>query len=46
MPWVYLRRAVAQSWGVPPYVVDESPIDEVLTELEILAMEAESRQNG
>lgn len=42
MPWCYVRRAVAQSWGVPPWVVDEAPTDEVLMELRILDMEAET----
>lgn len=44
MPWVYARRAIAQSWGVPPWAVDESPYDEVLLELEILKIEGEAEQ--
>jgi hypothetical protein len=42
LPWVYIRRRIARSWGVPPYVVDEAPAHEVLTELAILKIEAES----
>lgn len=46
VPWVYARRAVAQQWHVPPWVVDEAPVDEVLTELEIMNIEAESRRRN
>ena len=44
MPWVYARRVVAKNWGVPPWVVDEAPIDEVLTELKILELEGEAAE--
>jgi hypothetical protein len=43
VPWIYLRRVVAKSWGVPPWAVDDAPIDEVLMELEILQLEGEAR---
>ena len=36
-----MRRAIARSWNVPPWVVDESPVEEVQQELRILAIEAE-----
>lgn len=42
VPWVYLRRAVASAWCVPPWVVDEAPIDEVLMELKIMSIEGEA----
>lgn len=40
MPWVYVRRQMARSWGVPPWVVDEAPMDEILLELKIAELEA------
>lgn len=43
MPWVYIRRAVAKSWGLPPWEVDEAPYDEVMTELRIMKLENEAR---
>ncbi len=39
---MYVRRAVARAWGVPPWVVDEAPVDEVLTEIKILNLEGEN----
>lgn len=44
VPWVYVRRLVARSWGVPPWVVDDAPIEETLLELKIL--ELEDNANG
>lgn len=44
MPYVYARRIVARSWGVPPWVVDEAPIDEFFTELRILKLEADAEK--
>lgn len=44
MPWVYTRRVIARSWRVPPWVVDEAPTDEVLTELRIINLESEAEQ--
>jgi hypothetical protein len=44
VPWVYIRRAIAKSWGVPPWFVDEAPVDEVMTELRILALEGEAEK--
>mgnify|MGYP006906737819 FL=1 len=41
MPWAYVRRAVAKSWNMPPWAVDEAPYDEVLLALEILDLEGE-----
>ncbi|WP_395707006.1 hypothetical protein [Casimicrobium huifangae] len=42
VPWVLVRRRLADKWHVPPWVVDEAPTDEVLTELEIMNIEAQS----
>lgn len=42
MPWVYVRRQIATRWGIPPWMVDESPIGELETELTILQIEAEA----
>lgn len=44
MPWAYVRRAVAKSWNMPPWAVDEAPYDEVLLELEILNLEGEAEK--
>lgn len=44
MPWVYVRRAVAKSWGVPPWAVDAAPYDEVLMELKILELETDAEK--
>ena len=44
MPWGYVRRMVARSWNVPPWVVDDAPYDEVLTELEIMSLESEAEK--
>jgi butyrate kinase len=35
---------VARSWGVPPWVVDEAPVDEVLQEIKLHNIELESRR--
>jgi hypothetical protein len=42
VPWGYIRRMVAKSWGILPREVDEEPVDEVLTEVKILQMESKS----
>ncbi|HEY7061726.1 MAG TPA: hypothetical protein VII06_09615 [Chloroflexota bacterium] len=42
MPWVWTRRQLAQAWHVPPWVIDEAPIDEVLLELELMGIEAQA----
>jgi butyrate kinase len=39
VPWVYVRREIARSWGVPPWVVDAAPADEVLLEIRIRGVE-------
>ena len=44
VPWAYVRRAVARSWGVPPWEVDDAPYDEVLLEIKILNLEAEAEK--
>jgi hypothetical protein len=44
VPWVYVRRAVARQWNVPPWMVDEAPVDEVLMELRILELEGEAQR--
>lgn len=44
VPWAYVRRAVAKSWNMPPWAVDEAPYDEVLLELEILNLEGEAEK--
>jgi len=44
VPWAYTRRVVARIWGVPPWFVDEAPIDEVLTEIRIHNLEMEARK--
>lgn len=44
VPWVYVRREIARSWGVPPWVVDEAPHDEVEMELRILKIEREAKR--
>lgn len=41
VPWVLVRRNIAAKWHVPPWVVDDAPIDEVMTELRIADIEAE-----
>lgn len=45
VPWPYIRRAIARSWGVPPWVVDDAPVNEVFLELRILELEAEAEEN-
>ena len=44
VPWVYVRRSIAQGWGVPPWAVDEAPVDEVLLELKLRELEAGSKK--
>ena len=41
VPWLYVRRQLARAWGVPPWVVDEAPIDEIELELDIARIEFE-----
>jgi hypothetical protein len=41
-PWAYVRRTIARSWGVPPWEVDEAPLDEVLLELKLMAIEGKT----
>lgn len=41
VPWVYVRRVLAERWGVPPWQVDEAPHDEVRLELALMSLEAE-----
>lgn len=41
MPWVWVRRILAERWNVPPWQVDEAPHDEVRLELALMALEAE-----
>jgi hypothetical protein len=42
VPWVYVRRQLAEKWHLPPWAVDEAPYDEVLLELDLLRIEAEA----
>ena len=44
MPWVYVRRVIARSWGVPPWEVDLAPSDEVALELKLMALEAKAEK--
>jgi butyrate kinase len=39
VPYAYARRRVAQAWGVPPWVVDDAPVDEFLLELKLMEIE-------
>jgi hypothetical protein len=44
LPWVYIRRIIAKSWGLAPVVVDqikETHPNEIQIELDILRIEAE-----
>lgn len=41
VPWIYIRSKVAERWGVPPWVVDESPIGELETTLTLMQIEGE-----
>ncbi len=41
VPWVYVRRKIAERWHVPPWVVDDSPWDEVDLEMRLANIEAE-----
>lgn len=42
VPWVWVRRLLAQRWGVPPFEVEDWPAVETQLELELLALEAEA----
>lgn len=33
-----VRRALAERWGVPPWMVDDAPEDEVLLELRLMSL--------
>ena len=33
-----VRRALASRWGVPPWMVDDAPEDEVLLELRLMSL--------
>ncbi|NJN53280.1 MAG: hypothetical protein HC804_00105 [Anaerolineae bacterium] len=46
VPWVYIRRRVAEQWHCKPWEVDDAPMDEVMTELRILELEAEAAKRG
>ena len=41
MPWVWVRRRLAERWGVPPWEVDEAPYEEIALELKLGAIEHE-----
>jgi hypothetical protein len=42
VPWPYIRRQLAKSWGCKPWEVDEAPWFEVETELQIMQIEHEA----
>lgn len=44
IPWAYTRRALARAWGVPPWVVDQVPHQEIDIELRIMAVEADAKE--
>lgn len=44
MPWAYVRRRLAERWHVPPWVVDEAPVDEIALELKLSEIEAGTRR--
>jgi hypothetical protein len=47
LPWAYVRRRIALAYGVwPPSLVDAWPIDDLLTELRIMQIEAEAAPRG
>jgi hypothetical protein len=37
---------IARSWGVPPWVVDDAPADEVLMELRIMELEGQTKKRN
>lgn len=45
MPWVYIRRDIAERWHCKPYEIDDAPADEVMLELSIMAIEAECEKH-
>lgn len=45
-PWVYTRRVLARIWHVPPWVVDEAPLEEVLLELRLAEIESKAKQKS
>lgn len=50
MPWLYVRRMLAEKWQIPPWQVDQAPWYEVALELRFMAIEREvaawKRQHG
>lgn len=40
LPWLYVRRLIAERWHLPPPLVDEYPEEEIRTELALLEIEA------
>lgn len=46
VPWAYTRRIVARQWNVPPWAVDEAPLDEVLMEIRMMNLESEANKRG
>lgn len=41
LPWLYVRKLIAERWGIPPYAVDQAPADEVELELRFMEIESE-----
>jgi hypothetical protein len=41
LPWVFVRRRLAQAWGIPPWDVDDVAVGEIAVELELMALDAE-----
>jgi hypothetical protein len=44
LPWEYLRRRIAERWGIPPWAVDDAPQDEVNLELQVMGLEAQEHR--
>lgn len=42
VPWAWTRRRIAAKWNIPPWEVDLAPIDEILTEVKLHEIEAET----
>jgi len=39
VPWPLVRRRIARAWGLPPWAVDNAPLDEINLELKLMELD-------
>jgi hypothetical protein len=42
VPWVWIRKRIAEAWHCKPWEVDDAPMDEILLQCKLMNCESEA----